>query len=427
MPTSEAEHTVPERARTRAVERAASIDLPYGRAMVSLRGPGACTDFVGPPGRRVGDPTDPYGRVGRALDAGFACVARHTPHGGMPASVCVLVTDHTRPDLGEACLRPLVERLVREGVSPAAIEIVVASGRHQAMHRGHLDTAAGRFELHTHDAADGSSLRYQGRSRLGIPVWLNRRAVDAELVVCVGLVFAHSEAGFSGGMKAVVPGVAGEETIRALHSLATDPLANRGRPGTTFRVELEDAARRVGPVLALNVVLDPCGRVRYASFGEGTAAHRACVTAFRERYLTAPPARYDGLLISAGGAPWDCDLFQAEGKALRLALRLLQPGGWVVFAARCRNGFGSAELEEAVRHGGHGADGHASRKAHFFQQIVRRSAALYLVSELDDAVVRRMGAIPLAAGEVRDVAGRHPSGSIGVVAHPQYVVWEDGA
>jgi lactate racemase len=266
------------------------------------------------------------------------------------------------------------------------------------------DYVADKIKLFNHDCRDSANLIYLGDTNFGTPVHVNRMVAEADRRILTGSVVHHFFAGFGGGRKALVPGVAGWETIRKNHSLLLDDRARTGAlEGNPVHEDLLEAARFVGADFLLNTVLDEDKNIIGVFAGGMIEAHQAACEMV-DRVNGAKIERlYDVVIASAGGYPKDINLYQAH-KALDNALEALKPGGRMVLVAQCSEGVGSdifeewagkyntvREMEEALRHefvlGGH--------KAYTVAKLLRKGT-VFLVSDLDRQIASKVGFVPLS-------------------------------
>jgi nickel-dependent lactate racemase len=214
----------------------------------------------------------------------------------------------------------------------------------------------------------------------------------------------HWFAGFGGGKKALVPGVAGYETIRANHSLLLDPASVMGvLDGNPAAEDQLEAARLAGGDLLLNTVLDADGQILGVFAGEMDLAHRRACALAHSVYAGYDVIPADLVIASCGGWPKDIDLYQAQ-KSLENAALACRRGGVVILAAECVEGVGSKKylewaeryqglpaLEKAIREhfevGGHKAYAMARLTDH---------CRVVLLSRLPADLVRRLGFTPAA-------------------------------
>jgi len=300
---------------------------------------------------------DPHGAVRDALARPVAAA----PYADLVRgrhSACILICDITRPVPNRLFLRPLVEGLLGAGMARERITVLVATGLHRPNEGDELAELVGdpwvlatvRVENHyARDAAAHVDLGVTpGR---GTPVKLDRRFVEADLRIATGLVEPHFMAGYSGGRKVIAPGVAHEDTIRTFHSarFMEDPAAVQcNLPGNPLHEEQLAIVRMLGEVYALNTVIDEDRDLVHVNFGEVIASHLATVAFVADSTRVPVGRRFATVLTSAAGAPLDKTYYQTV-KGMVTPLDILEPGGTLIVASACSEGFGSPEFRAAQR------------------------------------------------------------------------------
>ena len=316
--------------------------------------------------------------------------------------VAVLVNDITRLVHSEIFLPVLIEELNAAGVPDRDIFIVFALGIHRRQSSGEQRRIVGeeiarRIALYDHDCYDRDNLVRIGRTSRGNQVSINRRVWEADRVILTGEIIYHLIAGYSGGRKSLVPGVAGAETTTFNHRFILDPQCQAGvLDGNPAHEDLLEACRMFEPDLLLNVVLNQDGKIVRVVAGHYDLAHRAGCETVDQMYRSPFKKPFDVVLASAGGFPFDIDLRQAH-KGMENAARALSQGGVLVYFAECRDHAGHPAIEEWVKRFSTSAEmerelrsqfvlgGH---KAYWLARLGERRRIL-LVSSLDDSLVRR--------------------------------------
>ena len=274
-------------------------------------------------------------------------------------SACILICDITRPVPNKLFLRPMIETMLAGGIPADRITILVATGLHRAGDAaevaelvGHDPWVLGHVRIVNHDARDRANLVNLGPTLTrGVPVWINRRLIEADLRIATGLVEPHFMAGWSGGRKVVAPGVAGEDTIRTFHSAAFmgDPLAVEcNLSGNPLHKKQLQIVAKVGELYALNTVIDEARDLSFVSFGEIQASHEAAVEFVRQYAVVDSPRRYHTIVTSGAGYPLDKTYYQTI-KGMVTARNILEPGGTMIVASEISEGFGSPEFRVAQR------------------------------------------------------------------------------
>src|SRR5512140_3206056 len=298
---------------------------------------------------------DPAGEVRAALAK---------PVGALPyaelargrRSACILVCDITRPVPNHLFLRPLIEGLLAAGVAKDRITVLVATGLHRPNEGDELAEVIGdpwvlenvRVENHfARDDAAHVDLGFTPERRT--PVKLDRRFVEADLRIATGLVEPHFMAGYSGGRKVIAPGVAHADTIRTFHSarFMEDPAAIQcNLADNPLHDEQLAIVRMLGEVYAVNTVIDEDRDLVHVNFGEIIESHLAAVAFVAESVRIAVGRRFSTVVTSAAGHPLDKTYYQTV-KGMVTPLDILEPGGTLIVASACSEGFGSHELRAA--------------------------------------------------------------------------------
>ena len=271
-------------------------------------------------------------------------------------SVAIVIPDGTRRASAHLYLLPILARLSRVGVGPDRIKLVMARGIHPATHRNVVEEMLGRELMDILRPVQSSPNTPEMNVSIGEDpelgdVRIHKHVAEADLVILTGPVTTHHLAGFGGGPKALVPGVAERDTVLAAHKLTLGSLVRpdgsirsaAGRlDGNPFQHALLRVARNFGKAWLLNVVLDPQGDILHASAGEVGAAHRAATEAWTRLHAMPEPTPHDLVVVGVGGARAG-DLIQCH-KGLLRALAWAKPGAPIVWAAAAPNGAGHGEL-----------------------------------------------------------------------------------
>lgn len=325
-------------------------------------------------------------------------------------SVVIVTSDITRYTGSEHYLPVLIEELNALGVADCEISVVIALGIHrpqsEAEHRKILGPLFGRIAVHDHDCDNPAELVTLGTTSGGLEVSINRRVCAADRVIVTGTVGFHYFAGFGGGRKGLVPGVASRATCMATHFGVFNPpqiggkhpLATTGvLEGNPVHEAILEAARLVKPDFLLNTVLSPSKEILAVYCGELEATHLAACQLVEECYAVPLDEPADLAIVSCGGHPKDINFIQSH-KALDYGVRALRPGGTLILLAACADGFGNptffdwfqyqdlSAFEAALRerYEINGQTAHATlTKA--------RNYRLILVSELTEVQTRTMG------------------------------------
>lgn len=317
------------------------IVLPYGQQELAFDLP---TERI----LAIGTPRDVPGlEADAALDASFdrpiGCAALEE-RVGKGHKVAIISDDYTRPTPVNVLLPGILARLNRAGVSDDDIVVVVAAGIHRPMTPAELLDKLGREALDRvrvvqHRADDRESLEYLGRTSRGTPVWLNHEVVKADFRIGVGMVEAHPYAGFCGGAKIMMPGVAGMETIFHHHGhTAKSPASWFGRTeGNPFWEDLCDVARLGKLDFVVNVVVNSRREVIEVCVGDPVEAQAKAIKTFVEVYGVELPEQADIVIASANPKYW---YFDQSNVAMLNSATVVKPGGTRIVAAACPEGLG---------------------------------------------------------------------------------------
>jgi nickel-dependent lactate racemase len=376
-----------------------SVDLLYGHKKINLdlASDGGCLTILEP--RRTNIDV-----VQLALAVPIDSPRlRDLVHAGQ--KIAIVTSDITRPCPSERLLPPVMDELHAAGIQDADVTVVFALGSH----RKHTDEE--REMLVGHEMAvriscidsDPNQTVYLGRTSRGTPIEIFEPVVRADVRIVLGNVEPHYFAGYSGGAKALVPGVCSTETICRNHALMVDPRACAGNIGDNpVRLDLEEGAAMVGIDFMLNVVLDSAKNIVVAAAGNPTTAHRWACRVVDAVSMTPVNSLADIIIVSAGGYPKDINMYQAQ-KALDNAAVAVKPGGQIIWVAQCPEGLGNqtfeqwmigstpAQILERIQKdfvlGGH--------KAAAIAQVLQK-ASILLVSDLPDELVRACSMEPYA-------------------------------
>jgi lactate racemase len=266
-----------------------------------------------------------------------------------PGGRVVLISDdNTRPTPTRQIIPIVLNQLNQAGVPDSCIEIVLSSGTHRPMTGAEVEQkysreVLSRVQIFPHDAKDAENLVDFGKTRRGTTIWVNRRVAEADFRLAVGNIVPHHPAGWSGGAKAVLPGVAGEETVAQMHLLGSRHPA-LGELDSEMRREMEDFAEVIGLNFILNVILNRDEQLVGAVAGHFIQAHRAGVEISQAVYGSPIPGLAD--LTISSTAPVDFDFFQGD-KGITSAERSTRPGGEILLLSGCLEGFSPAHPELA--------------------------------------------------------------------------------
>ncbi|MEW6262269.1 MAG: nickel-dependent lactate racemase [Thermodesulfobacteriota bacterium] len=271
--------------------------------------------------------------------------------------VCILICDITRPAPNGLILPVLLGRLLDSGLAKEQIRVLVATGLHRPNEGRELKEVVGddwvldNFTIENHFARHDQDHVSLGYTSLGTPIKLDKRFVEADLRIVVGLVEPHFMAGYSGGRKIIMPGVAHQETITFLHSatfMEHPRSVNRVLAGNPLHEQQLEIVNVLGGALAVNVVLDEHRRLSFVNFGEIVVSHLQAVAHIRPHAEVPAPKRFRTVITSSAGYPLDKTYYQTV-KGMVGAQEILEPGGDLFIVSEISEGLGSPEYLEAQK------------------------------------------------------------------------------
>ena len=312
--------------------------------------------------------------------------------------VAIVTSDISRPFPSYEVLPAVLDELYRAGVSASDVTIVLALGSHRHHTEAEMQKLVGERcfeEVCCVDSNVDDCIR-MGVTTRGTPVDITRTVAEADFRICLGNIEFHYFAGYSGGAKAIMPGVSTPEAIQANHRFMVQPDACAGKlEGNPVREDIEEAGAICGIDFIVNAVLDEHKQIVFAVAGDVTAAHREGCAYLDRMYRCSIDTKADIVIAAQGGAPKDANLYQTQ-KALDNAKHAVRKGGTIILVGACPEGLGSKRFEEWLTQsetagsmidriqtdfqlGGHKAAAIA---------MVLEDAEIDLVSEMDDGFVR---------------------------------------
>ncbi len=320
--------------------------------------------------------------------------------------IVIITSDVTRPCPSYIILPPLLEELAAAGVKDEDITIVIALGSHRKQTEEEKKKLVGEAVYDRIAVVDSNAEGYvhMGETAIGTPIDISTPVAEADFKICLGNIEYHYFAGYSGGAKAIMPGVSTRAAIQSNHSMMVRDEACAGKiAGNPIREDIEAAAAIVGVDFILNVVLDEHKKIVKAVAGDLTKAHREGVKFLDSLYQKKIAKEADIVIASQGGAPKDLNLYQTQ-KALNNAKAAVRQGGVIILVGSCKEGLGEGcfeewmlkaeEPEDLIRWirqefklGGHKAAAIA---------LTMQKADIYLVSDMAPDFVRSIFMTPFA-------------------------------
>lgn len=322
-----------------------------------------------------------------------------------PGEKIVIVTsDITRPMPSKTALPPVIEELKKAKVQERDITIVLALGSH----RGHTEeekkmlVGEGVYEsgVQIIDSEMDRCVNL-GRCKNGTPIDIFEPVAKADRIICMGNIEYHYFAGYSGGSKALMPGVSSHDAIQANHSNMVKEGARAGNLETNpVRQDIDEVGEHITIDFIINVVLNSKKEIVKAVSGHYIKAHREGCKVLDEMYGIKIEKQGDIAIVSPGGFPKDINIYQSQ-KGLDNAQHAVRDGGIIILVASAKEKFGEStfedwmlnktpkemikEIKENFKLGGHKAAAIA---------MVLEKAKIFMVSDLEDDLLRKLNFVP---------------------------------
>jgi len=282
--------------------------------------------------------------------------------------VVILVDDHTRATPVAQILPPLLDELRAGGVQDEDVTILITHGTHRLSREEEVrrkvgEDVYGRFRIEQHRCADEQNQVYLGLTSRSTPVWVNRLVVEADRCIGVGHIGPSPYAGYSGGGKLIIPGVASLDTINANHSFVVQGFRRPGCVDVPCRLDIEEAAAMVKLDMVVDVVLCQDEQVARAFAGTPGRVFQEGVALARQVYEVACPGEVDVAITS--GYPYEIDLYQAA-RAVEYADTVVREGGSILLVAACPDGIGGKEFYHLMAN-------QTKKPDDFLRDVVRRN------------------------------------------------------
>jgi lactate racemase len=270
-------------------------------------------------------------------------------------NACILVCDITRPVPNRILLPPILRTLEQQGIARKDILILNATGLHRPNEGAELEEMLGAdivrdYRVENHHGKVLEEHDYLGTTTRGVPVYLDKRYVRADLKITTGLIEPHLMAGYSGGRKVICPGIAALETVKVWHGpqFLEHPKADCGfLDGNPVHEENTRIAWMAGCDFIVNVCIDGQRRITWIGAGHMEHAWREGVK-FVEGVVRVPVRELlDVVVTSSAGYPLDTTWYQAV-KGLTGALPIVKQGGTIILAASLTEGIGSPEFQRLL-------------------------------------------------------------------------------
>ncbi len=334
----------------------------------------------------------------------------------------LVVPDHTRRCRLELILPPLIEALEQE--FEATIDILVANGSHIIQPEEKVRELLSpkifdKYPVTQHDYMDADTLLYLGETSFGTPIWLNKKVKEADFIITIGGILYHYFAGFGGGPKMLLPGIAGQKTILNNHRRTIDPETGQFHKNihegniTTNPVfrDLSESVDFVPNSLSLQFALSPKGSIVYAEAGSILGTHKSVCEKVKDIYSIEIKEKADIVVASAGGFPSDVNLIQSH-KSIHHAFQAVKKNGVIIVFAECSEGVGSNSFMPFFEEKDSLAIGHRLLKDYRINghtaltlKTKTENAHIIFVTQMEAELVQKTGMIPAkTADEAFEIA-----------------------
>lgn len=322
-----------------------------------------------------------------------------------PGEKIVIVTsDVTRPMPSWVVVPCVLDELEKAGVEDKDVTVVFGLGSHRKQTEEEMKRLVGEDVYNRVKCIDSDpdDVGHMGYCKNGTPVDIFRTVADADRRILLGNVEYHYFAGYSGGMKAIMPGVSSRDAIQANHKNMISPDSYAGHlEGNPVRDDIEEVYDFCPVDFIVNVALDDHKKIAFAAAGHHVTAHREACKFLDSIYKIKIDKPADVVIVSTGGYPKDINLYQAQ-KSIDNVKHAVREGGIMVLAASCKEGYGSdvfgrwiqqydtpderiAAIHEHFELGGHKSAALA---------LVQKKCDIYMVTDMDDAMVTKANMTP---------------------------------
>jgi nickel-dependent lactate racemase len=321
------------------------IKIPYGKTEVYLNVPDKnLNEIISVSNSGQKNPDEDF-IIKRALSNPVRS-GRITELASNKRSACILVSDVTRPCPSFKFLPYIIDELNSGGIHD--IKVVFGLGIHRKQTVAEKIRLAGNYAAKKAELldSDSSKCRLIGCTSRGTPVEIFEEVLDADILMATGNIEYHYYAGYSGGAKALMPGVSSHKAIVKNHSLMSSVNASAGNfASNPVRMDIEEAGMIAGIDFIFNVTLDDSNNIIDAVSGANNEAFIEGIKRYDLISGKKLKERSDIVIVSPGGYPKDINLYQSH-KALENVQEIVTPGGKLVLLAECCEGFGQETFKK---------------------------------------------------------------------------------
>jgi nickel-dependent lactate racemase len=264
--------------------------------------------------------------------------------------ICIVVSDATRPVPSHIILEALITELNKYGIQDNQISILIATGLHRPSREDELVRILGsnlknRLKIINHVATDKNSLKYLGETNDRIPIYINKHYCESDVKIITGYVEPHFFFGFSGGRKAIAPGISGEETIQANHSAKNiaSPHSRFGKyKNNLMHRNAMEISKIVGADFTINTCINEKHEIVKVAAGNIEEVHKVLVDYQLKNIFEEIREPYDIVVCGNGGYPLDLNLYQAV-KSMAIGELAVKKDGTIISVNECVEGVGKGQ------------------------------------------------------------------------------------
>lgn len=383
------------------------VSMHYGKKIIKFKIPKKNLVFTIAP-NYVKGARDEESEIRKALQNPIGCDGLSEIARKKSGKAVIVINDITRLTPSYKLVPPLLDELNKGGIKDNDICIIVATGSHRGNTIKELKQMLSpevteRVHVINHDYSNQEMLRYIGKTKRGVPIEVNRVFCDADIKILTGTIAPHQSAGFSGGRKSVLPGIAGKEALMIHHSYPLrlkGPAMGRIRKNY-FSEEAIEAARIVGVDFILNVVQNSKKEIIKAVVGDLIKAWLEGVKWARKIHEVAvTEIRPEVVIASPGGFPRDINLYQTQ-KAIAPAEIIVKEGGTIIVPSECIKGIGGGKnfynwlneannIKEVIERFKNEGYNESSNKAFLYARVLKKAEIIIVTKNISTKILNKI-------------------------------------
>lgn len=267
--------------------------------------------------------------------------------------LCVIISDNSRANPYRKTLPIILKYVEAAGISPKDTTILIATGTHPAMTPTEIINHVGKDLYHRYNIVNhnckAKDLVNLGRLSSGNTLKVNKAAVNSDFLITTGIINSHYLAGFSGGRKSILPGIAGYETIRYNHASVLGKEVKLGAINNNpVNDEMNEALKKVRVDFNISFLLNQEKMINDIFAGEITSSFESAVNNFIHKFSQKSTAKVPVILTSPGGYPKDSTLYHSQ-KCINNVVESVKKGGSIIVFSKLNKGIGSKEMARFLR------------------------------------------------------------------------------